>query len=402
MVRRRKCQKEHVAGLPRLTSFCLALTASLAVCKTFVGTLHLPRPHSRWSAVPQQVAAVLPEGTPSGNFSSTGATARVHSAEAEAEYEDLLGMMLRGDGLQDFGAIVADWAANPEAAPQLAGARAAFANDATGAADFMKQLLSPLLDAPKMEEAEVAEKVDGLREVILAEDFAPMRRSLIDAMFQKRVKEGASLQIQGLQKAQELNGRVGVVRKKRKEELEQFQEDDRVILQVAGYGRIAIPIAKLTFPRYSVGDVVTMHAEFEGSDSFLKGRAGIVSKLTEEELELGRTTRGGLCIVDVLKDVKFAFEGDEPEDRIMLWPETLRPRPPVVGDVVELVGLTSKPELNGAKGSIAEATEAESKRLSDGQVVLEIQGKKAKRLLVQASNTKLVTIAAAAKRKGFR
>jgi len=349
-------------------------------------------------------AAVVSQDTMS-NFSSDASSAsdvEVISAspQAEEEFEALLGLLLRGDdALKSLGEVIQEWYTNPELAPNVTSARAAL-GDMSGAKEMFEEMLSPLLGAGSMPQETVTSKFMSMQNKMLRQEFDELRRGLIDALFRKRIKEGMSLQIQGLVNAQELNGCIGTVKPKRKDEREQFPDDDMTVLQVpGGVGRIAVPTAKLTFPKFSLGESVTMHGGFEKSDAAYEGRAAIISNLTEEDLEAGRTNRGGLICVDVPPEFKFFFEGDEPEERFQLWPELLRPRPLAAGDVVKLVNLESNADLNGARGTVVEPKEKDAERMQDGTIILQLENKK-KRLVVKTSNTRLIK--AASKGKGFR
>lgn len=164
-----------------------------------------------------------------------------------------------------------------------------------------------------------------------------------------RLEPGTEVELAGLKAAADLNGLRGFLTSPTPEE-EELSPGRRIVELEDDAGRIAVQPENLRFPRYLLGNAVTLETKFEvgGPHEGLERRAAVVSELTEEEIELGFKSRGGQVVVEVLS----LLPGGPVLERILMWPEHLRPRAFQPGDGVEIAGLEADTSLNGEAATV--------------------------------------------------
>eukprot|EP00933_Yihiella_yeosuensis_P081832 TRINITY_DN9551_c0_g1_i4.p1 TRINITY_DN9551_c0_g1~~TRINITY_DN9551_c0_g1_i4.p1 ORF type:complete len:420 (-),score=95.17 TRINITY_DN9551_c0_g1_i4:251-1510(-) len=265
-------------------------------------------------------------------------------------------------------------------------------NEAESFDPFAKLLSNPqaliaALQNPERSQ-ELREAVEGSS---IFEDMRDLGRTVIEQMQIARLKAGAKIEIHGLKAASELNGLVGVLCDPTPEEAEANPER-RVVELEDGVGRISVQPENLIFPRHLPGDAVLLAAEFEpGSEhEGLEGRAAVVSLLTEEELALGfgSSAEAGRAVVDVLS----LLPGGPITQRLLMWPEHLKPRRYQPGDGVVLAALESDASLNGAAATVVEASQEEASTLEPSAVVIALDSD-GRRLQVRRRNLRLSSVA---------
>jgi len=225
-----------------------------------------------------------------------------------------------------------------------------------------------------------------LNQSVLFDEMRMMGSFVIEQVQIKNLKAGELVQITGLESQPQLNDVIGRLVEATDAETESFA--GRRVVELESGQRLALRLDNLVFPRYKIGDAVTLETTFGGEEQGLESRAAVVSNLTEEERTLGWGRYSGRVVVDVLPLVV----GGPVLQRLLMWPEHLRPRQFVSGDAVQLEGLASDGQLNGAVCTVVTATAEERAGQNPGQVVVTVDAD-GSRLLVRDKNLRLMAIA---------
>lgn len=311
---------------------------------------------------------------------------------------DLLAMLQRPGAVEDAREIMKRLLRNPARAGEFNATvtRIQQADPKAEDADPFARLLSdPSALAQVAEDPQRAQEL--LSELNTSAIFEDMRRLgsiVLEQMRIAKLEAGTPVQILGLRAAAELNGRVGLLAEPTREEAAAHPE--RRVVDLGAGERVAVLPENLAFPRHAVGDAVLLEAEFAGEEEGLEGRAAVVSELTEEEQRLGFETRGGRVVVDVLP----LIVGGPVMQRLLMWPEHLRPRTFQPGDTVRLDGLESDATLNGMTASVVPADEGEIDVQPDKGIVVALEAD-GRRLSVRRKNLRLIGTAAPAPWRGF-
>lgn len=323
---------------------------------------------------------------------------RAISPDKESEDAlDLLYMLERPGAADDLKEMVKRMLSNPEYGGQFNATVERIRGASQGEDPFARLLEDPDALARIVQDPEqAAELARSLNSSAIFQDLKKMGSTFVEQLRIKDMASGRQVEIRGLKGAPELNGRIGTLREPTEEESASFPE--RRIVEVDG-DRIAVRMENLCEVRFKLGDAVTLEAAFEGIHEGLDGRAAVISEPTEEEIELGLTTRGGRVVVDAPTLVAADFpraqgevlplvKGFPVQDRFRMWPEQLRARRFKPGDAVELTGLQGDAGLNGAEGTVVPAEEGEMAEAPDGAAVVELEGG-GRRLLVRRQNMRL-------------
>lgn len=274
-------------------------------------------------------------------------------------------------------------------------------SEGAGEDPFMRLLKDPWALVGMLENPEGGQELlDTVNKSTLFSDFQDLGAMVTEQLRIVNAEAGTRVELDGLMGSPELNGCRGVLADATPEEEELHPGRRIVILEAEASGgasppdetRLALAPERLIFPRLRCGDAVVLDVEFGGEEEGLEGRAAVVSQLTSEELDLGFEERGGRVVVDVLP----LLPGGPITERLMMYPEHLRPRSFEIGDYVELRGLSSSASLNGASATVVAATVEEQRaNAADGRVVVALDQDGA-RLSVQPRNLLLACATAPA------
>eukprot|EP00931_Biecheleriopsis_adriatica_P077941 TRINITY_DN51411_c0_g1_i1.p1 TRINITY_DN51411_c0_g1~~TRINITY_DN51411_c0_g1_i1.p1 ORF type:complete len:406 (-),score=77.59 TRINITY_DN51411_c0_g1_i1:36-1208(-) len=246
---------------------------------------------------------------------------------------------------------------------------------------FAKLLGDPGAALSTLQKSSPEELKSIIEESSLFQKLQRLGRDVLEQMRIERLEVGVPVEISGLTSAPELNGLVGVLVEPTLLEAEEHP-DRRIVELEGGGGRIAVQVKNLVIPEHRPGDAVVLNVEFQrgGEQEGMEGRAAVVSTLTKEEIDLGFTDKYRV-VVDVLS----LLPGGPVTERLLMWPEHLRPRQFEAGDGVELTGLEADASLNGASGTVESSV-----GYGTVNVVLDGDGR---RLEVKRQNLRLVSVA---------
>lgn len=307
--------------------------------------------------------------------------------------EELLELMQRPGAADDIKEIAQKLLSDPtrrqkfnNTLVKLGGVLGSAGVESEGEIDPLAKILAdPMLLKGLQDPSTSKDILADLNRSALFEEMRIMGSVVIEQVQIKNLKAGELVEITGLESQPQLNGVVGTLVEATDTEADSFT--GRRVVELQNGQRLALKLDNLVFPRYNVGAAVTLETKFGGEETGLEGRAAVVSELTEEERTLGWGRYSGRVVVDVLPLVV----GGPVLQRLLMWPEHLRPRQFVSGDAVQLAELSSDSQLNGAACTVVTATAEERANQSPGQVVVVVDAD-GSRLLVREQNLRLLAL----------